>query len=575
MISIPRFSKTKYSLLLAVFAASALILARLHCASVYRVDSDEPQHLHVVWGVANGLVQYRDIFDNHSPLFHLLCAPIFRALGDQAEILTRMRLAMIPLYLGCIGCVYGIGATLFSRRCGILAAVLAAFAPRFFCTSIEFRPDTLWALAWLLSLAALTCARRPVARWFAGGLLLGAAFSLSMKSTLMALDLAGAGAFTWLVCRKNLGRPGLLRGARAAALFLGGLAVVPSLLLLRFASLNALGALGYCLIRHNLIAAAERTRPAGLRELAVLGAFGLLLWWSRRMFRSTPDPALGARRVFLLLACGLYPVLLFVFWPLVTREDFLPLLPAICLGVVPVLLEILDPLASRISRPGWITAAVAACLVAAEIHADISAIRPWQNRTGLQARFIAQTLRLTDPGDYVMDAKGETIYRKRPYYYVLEEMTRWKFKRGQLADDIPERMISQRVCVATKCYQRYPLRTAGFLKANFVPVGYRLLVAGKILRPDRSGKAIGFSLAIPSEYALAWRSGQGEALLDGCPYTAPVRLEAGPHTLQILRGSGPVAIVWARAIQRGFHPFYLPSKEEKRELGQAIRDNIL
>ncbi|MDD5350453.1 MAG: glycosyltransferase family 39 protein, partial [Chthoniobacteraceae bacterium] len=170
-----------------------LLLARLHCAAVYRVDSDEPQHLHVVWGVANGQVQYRDIFDNHSPLFQLLCAPLFRALGDQPEILTLMRFAMIPLYLGCIACVYGIGASLFSRRCGVLAAALTAFAPRFFCTSIEFRPDTLWALAWLLALAALACLRRPVARWLGGGFLLGVAFSISMKSTVMALDLAGAG----------------------------------------------------------------------------------------------------------------------------------------------------------------------------------------------------------------------------------------------------------------------------------------------------------------------------------------------------------------------------------------------
>lgn len=575
MISIPGFSKSKGLLLLALLAALALILARLHCAAVYRVDSDEPQHLHVVWGVANGLVPYRDLFDNHSPLFQLLCAPLFRALGDQADILTRMRLAMIPLYLGCLGCIYFIGAKVFSRRCGLLAAALTAFAPRFFCTSIEFRPDTLWALVWLLALAALTCLRRPSARWLAGGFLLGVAFSISMKSALMALDLAGAGAFTWLVCREHLGRPDPRRCARSAALFLGGMSIVPSLLLLGFASLNGLDALGYCLIRHNLVAAAVRTHFLSPREIAVLGAFAFLLWWSRRMLRAMPDPALGVRRVFLLLACGLYPVLLFVFWPLVTREDFLPLLPMVCLAAVSVLLEMLDQLAPRIPHPGWLPATLAACLVAVEIHADISTVRPWQNRTALQARFITQMLQLTDPGDYVMDAKGEAIYRQRPYYYVLEEMTRWKLQRGQLVDDIPESMIAQGVCVAAKCPQRYPLRTAGFLKDNFVPVGCRLLVAGKILKSAPAGSATGFSLAIPSTYALVWKSGQGEALLDGLPYTAPVPLNAGSHTLDILRGSGPVALVWARAVQRGFRPFYQPSKEEKRELKQAILDNIL
>src|SRR4051794_10824073 len=47
----------------------------------YRFDSDEPQHLHVIWGWARGLVQYRDLFDNHMPLFHIGFAPIFGLIG--------------------------------------------------------------------------------------------------------------------------------------------------------------------------------------------------------------------------------------------------------------------------------------------------------------------------------------------------------------------------------------------------------------------------------------------------------------------------------------------------------------
>ncbi|MEA3145055.1 MAG: hypothetical protein QOI53_476 [Verrucomicrobiota bacterium] len=37
-------------------------------------NSDEPQHLHVVWAWANGMLPYKDVFDNHSPLFQDLCA---------------------------------------------------------------------------------------------------------------------------------------------------------------------------------------------------------------------------------------------------------------------------------------------------------------------------------------------------------------------------------------------------------------------------------------------------------------------------------------------------------------------
>jgi hypothetical protein len=52
------------------------------------VNSDEPQHLHTIWGWTRGFVQYRDFFDNHMPLFHILLAPIFVAIGERA---TRSR----------------------------------------------------------------------------------------------------------------------------------------------------------------------------------------------------------------------------------------------------------------------------------------------------------------------------------------------------------------------------------------------------------------------------------------------------------------------------------------------------
>src|SRR5436190_3794730 len=40
----------------------------------YRFDTDESQHMHVIWAWARGFVQYRDIFDNHMPLFQIMFA---------------------------------------------------------------------------------------------------------------------------------------------------------------------------------------------------------------------------------------------------------------------------------------------------------------------------------------------------------------------------------------------------------------------------------------------------------------------------------------------------------------------
>jgi hypothetical protein len=75
---------------LFVFLLALRILYAVH----YRIDSDEPQHLHVVWGWTQHMIPYRDYFDNHSPLFQLLCAPFFAALCPRADIVVPMRLTM-------------------------------------------------------------------------------------------------------------------------------------------------------------------------------------------------------------------------------------------------------------------------------------------------------------------------------------------------------------------------------------------------------------------------------------------------------------------------------------------------
>jgi hypothetical protein len=64
----------------------ALIFLRVATTTHYKFAIDESQHLHVVWGWARGFVQYRDLADNHMPLFHILCAPIYKLIGE----LTRM-----------------------------------------------------------------------------------------------------------------------------------------------------------------------------------------------------------------------------------------------------------------------------------------------------------------------------------------------------------------------------------------------------------------------------------------------------------------------------------------------------
>ena len=134
----------------AALALAGVIALRIVYALVYRVDSDEPQHLHVVWGWAHGMVQYRDLFDNHTPLFQMACAPLFRLLGEHAWIIVPMRLAMLPFYLADVWLVYLIGRALYVQRWAVWMALASGCVPTFFLVTTEFRTDDLWTTLWLV-----------------------------------------------------------------------------------------------------------------------------------------------------------------------------------------------------------------------------------------------------------------------------------------------------------------------------------------------------------------------------------------------------------------------------------------
>src|SRR5437870_2334593 len=107
----------------------------------YRIGSDETQHLHVVWGWANGLLQYRDVFDNHMPLFQMLMAPLLRLAGERPETLLLARIAMLPLFVAMGVLTYKIASSCYPPRAALWATIIGSLAPDFFLCSMEFRTD--------------------------------------------------------------------------------------------------------------------------------------------------------------------------------------------------------------------------------------------------------------------------------------------------------------------------------------------------------------------------------------------------------------------------------------------------
>jgi hypothetical protein len=542
--------QARWSVILLIAAFAAL---RVAYTFHYRIDSDEPQHLHVVWGWVNGQLPYRDIFDNHTPVFQALCAPVFRLLGERADIVLWMRLAIIPFFVATVWFVQRIVGTFADRRTAILSAGLTALFPPFFYSSIEFRPDQMWAALWLATIATLVCGGPTPKRAFAAGLILGLAFAVSMKTTLMLAALAAALIGTILIAGDAPWIRGRLRRLSLCALAgCGGMMVIPALVVLFFVGRGAGREMYYCVIQHNIIPGNTDLRPVLFGVLRLVGLLPLVAIVGVVLKRREMPALIRSRIAFSFLAGALYYVFLVSFWPVLTAEDYLPFFPAMALTAAPFLLW-LSQLAVKSIRVTF--SQIGILLFLGELASIMSVSSPLDDQTVDKVGIVADTLTLTSKTDYVMDAKGETIYRQRPFYYVLERMTLWRLHNGLIENDIIQRLIATRTPLALT--RRMPLDVRRFIQANYVRIAFRLRALGQELpmSSSRTPQPVTFQVAVPARYVLVTEEGAADGTLDGVALNGPRELDAGQH--EFVRGSsthGKVTLFWATAWERGYSP---------------------
>ena len=500
-------------LLLWLTLAATLVL-RAVAYFRYRFDSDEQQHLHVTWGWTAGKVQYRDLFDNHAPLFHMLTAPLLALFGERPDILLWMRAPMLLLFAIVVWATWDLARRLYDARTAAWAVALLMLFPPFFLKSLEFRTDNLWNAFWMLALAGLLREWRP----FVIGLLMGCAAATSPKTAVLAIALVGA-AILMRFFRKAEWQT---RWIEAAAEF----AIVPGALAIYFASQGALDELVYCVFTFN-------GQVALLREH---------LWIGRALFPFTAAAvayaawrtreAAHAWRWFLAVVIGVFTVTLAGFWPLISPRDFLPVMPLVAIFT-----------AAHLRRLAPVAVTVAIFLGALFYYAD-----GFENHTDWHTTMMDQALRLTHPGERLIDIKGETIYRERPFYYALEIVTRSQMARGLIPDTIARDVVRTRTYAAQADGPMWPPAGRAWLSNHFVNLG-RLRAAGQWVRPDGT-----FTIGVPGEYVVLNANGEARGTLDGTPYTGARELAAGPHRFE---GETNVCVVWAPAFRRGHSPFHL------------------
>ncbi|HEY8131851.1 MAG TPA: hypothetical protein VII12_08155 [Thermoanaerobaculia bacterium] len=506
VVALPRWLSVADAERLALgLAAVSAALLRIAAIFRYRIDSDEPQHLHVIWGWTHGLLQYRDVFDNHMPLFHILFAPLLGIVGERADALIAMRIAMLPLYAAMLALTWKISASCYGRRAAIWSTVAAALVPGFLLCATEFRTDDLWTVFWLMAVALLVSGPLTNHRVAAAGLALGLAAAVSAKTALLLVALiVGAAAAREIRIQR-------------AAIFFAAFTIPVAAVAIYFAARGAWEPFSYGVIAHNLI---PHVRIARLLLFPFLLALIAIV---ARRAADTPQ------RLFLFITAHFYAAALFCLWPLVEREHWLPYYPLAAATLVPLL---------RVRQ--------AMALVLIEIVLVFGFGRLWHDETHEAIGVIEQTLQLTKPGQTVMDLKGETVFRQRAFFYVLEPLTKHRIRSGRIRDTIVADMLRTRTMVVVGDHHGFPPATRAFLNKNFVSVG-AVRVPGQRLR------SASFLVEVPADYALVGEAHAFKGLLDCRPYSGPRYLQAGMHSIAP-EAPDSYSLLWSRAADRGLTP---------------------
>ncbi len=513
-LSFPVERRKPRGLLLAVATILVVLVLKWHYLGLLKVDSDEPQHLHVVWLWTQGLLPYRDAFDNHMPLFSWSMAPLLRWVGERPDAVLAMRLPMLLLWLVGLWPLALIALASGGRRVLPLALLLVTLDTVLFAYSQQFRPDNPWAVFWLTAMAALSGAGRGRGRLMLAGLFAGAALATSMKTSVLLATLAAAAVSVAVVERRRLFAPGEI------ASFVLGMAVLPVTVVMAIRHAGLFDEFYRCVIADNLGSGLHQQTQL-LRWTIALVLFPLAQIAVLRAFRPCERETFPVRVVLL---AGTWALIVFrVLWPSFTDQDQLPTLPIVLVLAALWIERGTERWTER--HRGVLFAAVALGLLAL-----LQLRHPFDEDAAAEdtARRSA-VLALSGPGDEVLDAKGESVFRRRPVYPVFELLTLHRIRRGDLRLDLARELRERRVGVVLPSRVVTDDAFADFLRANFLEVAPGVLLAGKRLEVGTGQGGTEFALAIAGDYRID--GCDASCRVDGAAVSAPLHLAAGSHRL--------------------------------------------
>jgi hypothetical protein len=515
---------------LAFHLVALLLLAHLGLG-VFRhvMDYDEFQFLHGGWRVAQGELPYRDFWDDHGPLPHLLCSLFYRAGGrGDAAALFLHRGGVYLLLLATAALLYALarrlrpGDGLFAG----LALALFAASPILAHKGIEVRSDNLLQPLWVLALLLFVRAgeRGSPRAFLASGAVLGAGFLITPKTLL--LGVASGGMFlVWMAASRRI-------ALREVAGFGLGAALPAALLALWQWQAGALAAFAHSYFVDS-VSAVRLPRAQALQSIrleaplwALLGAAASAVVLLRAAQRRLP--------VFVacLFVAGAALVFQYVYvLPIRFLHSLIPAVVPLALVTAWAAREVLiGDAPSRSAWPGTLRRAVLVCAVLGVALFEASARRYDGRLLGQQLEAAGRIAAIVPSGAVLFDGGSLPVPYPRPLPDAsLVIRVQQRIFAGRYPVELAAELDRRDAAwwrVDGRVRRLDPLLKA-FREQHYRPLAGELWAAGRLIAPGPGGAA-DFEVRIAGAY---WWAGAGPDSLriDGRPAANPVLLGDGRH----------------------------------------------
>ena len=360
-------------------------------------------------------------------------------------------------------------------------------------------------------------------RALAVGFLIGLSFAVSMKTVVLVAALCIAALFALVLACVNRQRFNAAHVILRVLAMAVAAVIPPAAVVYYFFRQGAYQIMYYCVILHNVLPRLKRWGhfdanqwyfPTALVLLAVYG------WLIFRQERPASDKGLALRRTIVTLMPWIYLSLLWSYWPDITREDNLPYTPLVPLSMIPL---------ASLARGYFNKRRVLTYALPALGLLNIAYTAKYQNiredRLRVTTHSIADILQITQPADFVMDDKGDYVFRRRAYYWVLEAISMARLRMGLESKDniapAPRGEGSEDLFTSTAPTPAPSPRS--LLSAITSPLTHGSLLWTSACSARRSTPAARSPSPHPLQtYSLFTENGQLAGELDGKPYTGPM-----------------------------------------------------